>query len=404
MNQVKKLSQLHALLLLAALIGLCSMAATAQDEQLDEEAVMMELALPVAPAEVKETLIPAVAVVEGVTYHGEAFLVQPGQLATLMPDKKSPEFQSAVGQPFLGEGQSLELQQASTLSITSQSRMDWVVPAGQVQRVGEGLLEWKAPLQPGNYLIELQINREEICLKTTDGQETVLGSGRQSNSTTRFMMLVQYPYDRDGDGQLAGSPVGIYPNEDAENASTYVAMRRDLYRPPEWFVKLTPEVADLHVSQHFRLKDFAPDADLEKGPAFIVLSFRLIERLESLIMELKASGHEVETLKIARGFLTPNQQLQLNRKGADLTEFTRHIYGDAAVLFVDVDGDGLMDDLNRDGEIDVADAEFLGSIVDGIERKVRKFGGMGLLAMPKDPNLPRTPCIAIDMRGSRARW
>jgi hypothetical protein len=401
MNYVRKLNQKHALLLLTAIFTVGAFGATVWAMQAGEASLS-----PTAPASEGEhhATIPSMAVIEGVTFRGEAFLVQPGQKATLMPDKESPEFQAAVGQPFIGDGQSIEIAQATTLSISSKSLMNWSVPAGAVRQVDESVLEWTAPLAPGNYLIELQIVREEICYQEAGGQETVLGSVRESVSTSRFMMLVQYPYDRDGDGQLAGLPVGIYPNEDAENVNSYVAVRRELYKPPKWFVKLTPEVANLRISQHFRLGDFAPDVDLAEGPAFIVISFRLIERLETMIAELRARGHEVETLKIVRGFLTPIQQQRLNRRGANLTDFSRHIYGDAAVLFVDVDGDGLMDDLNRDGKVDIDDADFMYQIVERIERQVQKFGGLGKLAKPSDSQLPQTPCIALDMRGSRARW
>jgi hypothetical protein len=43
---------------------------------------------------------------------------------------------------------------------------------------------------------------------------------------------------------------------------------------------------------------------------------------------------------------------------------SRHIYGDAADIFVDEDGNGRMDDLDGDGRVDLGDVDVLRRIVE----------------------------------------
>jgi hypothetical protein len=87
-----------------------------------------------------------------------------------------------------------------------------------------------------------------------------------------------------------------------------------------------------------------------------------------------------------------------------VTLFSRSQYGDAAAIIWDADGDGLMDDLNGDGAIDYADAQFLADRLSEVQRKLGKFGGIGAQAAPQLPHLPRTPYVDVDMRGVSSRW
>jgi hypothetical protein len=56
------------------------------------------------------------------------------------------------------------------------------------------------------------------------------------------------------------------------------------------------------------------------------------------------------------GFGTP----RYNREGGQTSgraSLSRHMYGDATDVFVDNDRDGWTDDVNRDGRVDIHDAE-----------------------------------------------
>jgi hypothetical protein len=84
-------------------------------------------------------------------------------------------------------------------------------------------------------------------------------------------------------------------------------------------------------------------------------------------------------------------------------QYSRHVYGDAADIFVDEDGDGMMDDLNGDGKIDYRDAAVLYDIIDGLvtETWYAPFVG-GLGRYRKTAN--HGPFVHVDARGFKARW
>jgi hypothetical protein len=77
------------------------------------------------------------------------------------------------------------------------------------------------------------------------------------------------------------------------------------------------------------------------------------------------------------------------------------MYGDAADVWIDNDGDGRMDDLNRDGRVNVRDAEVIQAAVDRVERRHPELvGGVGVYPATS----AHGPFTHIDARGYRARW
>ena len=77
------------------------------------------------------------------------------------------------------------------------------------------------------------------------------------------------------------------------------------------------------------------------------------------------------------------------------------MYGDAADILVDADGDGRMDDLDGDGRVNIKDARFLASVADGVElAHPDLIGGIGVYK----PTRAHGPFVHIDARGYAARW
>ena len=70
----------------------------------------------------------------------------------------------------------------------------------------------------------------------------------------------------------------------------------------------------------------------------------------------------------------------------------------------DADGDGRMDDLNRDGQIDQTDAQVFADHLTAVQQRMGKFGGIGTGPTPKIPGLVETPYVGIDMRGFAIKW
>jgi hypothetical protein len=77
------------------------------------------------------------------------------------------------------------------------------------------------------------------------------------------------------------------------------------------------------------------------------------------------------------------------------------MYGDAADVFVDANQDGVMDDLNKDGRITVADALMLRAAAERVEDQYPELVG-GLSAYPA--NSEHGPFVHVDTRGMKARW
>jgi hypothetical protein len=77
------------------------------------------------------------------------------------------------------------------------------------------------------------------------------------------------------------------------------------------------------------------------------------------------------------------------------------MYGDAADVFVDNNGDGRMDDLNRDGKVDHRDARVILDAAERVERLHPQLaGGVGVYRSTSSHG----PFAHVDVRGWRARW
>lgn len=130
-----------------------------------------------------------------------------------------------------------------------------------------------------------------------------------------------------------------------------------------------------------------------------MLRERLLLKLEYLLEKVNQQGRQVPTFYVMSGFRTP-----FYNKSIGNVKYSRHCWGGAADIFIDVDPkDGVMDDLNGDGVIDVKDAMVMYEWVDGMNKNkdYRGFiGGLGLYR--RTPN--HGPFVHVDVRGFRARW
>ncbi len=170
------------------------------------------------------------------------------------------------------------------------------------------------------------------------------------------------------------------------------------YAAPERFVEVPKRLASLQVSEHFTLGQFLTKDQKRVWPKYIPLDARLLDKLELIIDELRAEGIPARRVHVMSGYRTP----QYNGPGGrGRAKFSRHTYGDAADIWVDDDGDGYMDDLNRDGRRDDYDAEFLARISTRVEEKYPELaGGAGIYK--SRPH--RGPFTHVDVRGTQARW
>ena len=172
------------------------------------------------------------------------------------------------------------------------------------------------------------------------------------------------------------------------------------YDNPIGFIEVTPEIADLRLSTHFTLRSFITHDQERIWPKYVVMREELLDKLELVLTTLQAQGIPTRHVKVLSGFRTP----QYNQRGVGAggrAPDSRHQYGDAADVYVDNDGDGRMDDLNRDGRVSIADARLLAAVVDQVEQRHGDLtGGVGIYAA----NSVHGPFVHVDVRGTRARW
>jgi uncharacterized protein YcbK (DUF882 family) len=172
------------------------------------------------------------------------------------------------------------------------------------------------------------------------------------------------------------------------------------YANPSGFIEVTPQNADTYVSEHFRLRDFLTKDQPNVWPKYLLLNPNLLDKLELTIQELQATGHPVRRMHVMSGFRTPRYNVH-GGNTAGRANLSRHMYGDASDVFVDNDGNGSMDDLNRDGRVDTRDAEVIQQAADRVERKYPSLvGGVGVYSAC----CGHGPFTHIDVRGFRARW
>jgi uncharacterized protein YcbK (DUF882 family) len=163
---------------------------------------------------------------------------------------------------------------------------------------------------------------------------------------------------------------------------------------------VTPENQNFEVSDHFRLRDFLTKNQPNVWPKYLLLQPRLIDKLELTIQQLQHMGVRVEHVYVMSGFRTP----QYNHTGgntAGRANLSRHMYGDAADVYVDNNRDGQPDDITGDGRVTIKDAEKFAQAAELVERQHRStVGGIGVYVAC----CGHGPFTHIDVRGYRARW
>ena len=243
------------------------------------------------------------------------------------------------------------------------------IAAGTARVTAASSWTWTAPDEVGTHAVRIE---------RADGPGFV-----------HLNVLVMQPMSAVKGGALNGYPIGSY------RARPFRGLPR--YRPPVGFAEVRSADEDILASPHFTVGQFLCK---EPGkPRYMVLSPFLLLKLEAALQAANDAGHATHSFFVMSGFRTP----AYNRAIGNRTSSSRHLWGDAADIYIDNDGDGIIDDLNGDGRSNIEDARLLARIVDGMEEDAPDGvipGGISVY----DANPAHGPFVHVDSRGYRARW
>ncbi len=233
----------------------------------------------------------------------------------------------------------------------------------------DGFWKFKAPIEPGLVTYRVQ------------------PAGKAKTALNFFIM---HPASEVKDGKLNGYRIGQYPDRPYKGLA--------IYMPPKSYVEVTKANENTYIAPHYQLKQFVSKQG-GNYPRYVVLQTRLLRKLEFLTEEVNKKGIYCNGFHVMSGFRTPYYNKAINNK-----LWSRHQWGGASDIFVDESPkDGYMDDLNKDGKIDVNDAKYLASIVEVFfpNPDYKPFiGGLGIYKK----NAAHGPFVHVDVRGFRARW
>lgn len=254
---------------------------------------------------------------------------------------------------------------------------------------------WQARLMPGE---TLTLASETPVALSVDGDEPQPLAAEHVYTAPETPGVHQLRvFDLEG-GHVLVSVFVLKPLEGQEVVEGY---RIGTYpqNTPEGLIRVTEEDLETPVSPSFTLGQFLCKQQPGHWPKFVMVTPSLLNRLEALLAEMRADGlTDADSFFVMSGFRTPFYNTAIGS-----ARLSRHMYGDAADIYPDVEGgDSVMDDLNGDGRVTRADANFLYDFADRLfrNRSDLNAGGIGAYGA----NAVHGPFVHVDGRGSRARW
>ena len=242
-------------------------------------------------------------------------------------------------------------------------------PHGGLTANGPNRWTWEAPAKSGVY---------EIKVKHPGG-----------DTLADFSAFVMVPAARVLNGVLNDYQIGFYPETPLKGNPIYVA--------PKGLIEVTRDNEDAKVSENFRIKQFLTKQ--KSGyPKYLVLDERLVYALEAIGRHLETRGWDADDIFVMSGYRTPYYNKQL-----DDTKYSLHQWGRAADIFLDKDGNGVMDDFNKDKVVSKEDAVALASVVESLATTAELSGFIGGIGIYGSTSA-HGPFVHVDTRPWKARW
>ena len=283
---------------------------------------------------------------------------------------------------------------ATSLSAHSSFKIDingltsgqQVTPANAVPGQGLPLVTFGEPvIAVFGADIDIKQQNEDRWLITAPATKGIypIHLSAADGTTKTIQLLVGEPFD--GQTSQQGYTLGDYPKPES-------APKSGSYPHPHSLVELHKHNLSQPISSHFKLGQFM--CKQHAGwPRYAVIKRPLVIMLENIVTLLNRKGIGASTLAVLSGYRTPSYNA-----GLDNVKYSRHIYGDAADVYVDADADGFMDDLNGDGLVSLEDAQLLAKLIATLPNA--ELSGIGVYAATSNHG----PFVHVDTRGYKARW
>ena len=232
---------------------------------------------------------------------------------------------------------------------------------------------WQAPTESGHYELNIKYR-----------------GTKERSSEIKLNAFVLYPREEKNGQYMEDFRIGNYPEIPAD--------KKDHYSKPAGFLKIEESMLDLNLTPHFKMVQFLTRQSTEL-PQFIAIQESLLLKLELFLAEVNKAGYKAETFGIVSLYRSP----YFNKKLGNNTDFSRHLYGDAADIYIDNSGNQWMDDLNGDGHSNINDANILYNLAFKFDKKEEYLKLQGGLSSYQG-NGVRGPFIHIDTRGFHVSW
>jgi len=262
-----------------------------------------------------------------------------------------------------------------SVSVLPGEALTFEVPAGVSLRTARPVtrgvgqdVNWIAPDTPGHHI---------VTATAADGETITLN------------VFVLRPASDIENGVLGEYRIGEYPD------APYRGL--DAYRAPRGFIEVTPDMVSIEIAPHFTLGQFLCKQEGD-WPRYAVIQERLLIKLERILAEVNQAGWRADSFVMMSGYRTPAYNA-----GIGNGRHSRHVYGGAADIYIDEDGNGVMDDLNGDGLLNRDDAAILYDFINDLLTRSdwQDFhGGLGEYGSTS----AHGPFVHVDERGWNARW
>jgi hypothetical protein len=266
-------------------------------------------------------------------------------------------------------------------------RLQCSATAGQVVELSQG--------GPTRRLAFFYPPRESACVTLNVGLEVDLDNGRGETATLRrdlsFRLLTPCSSLEMVAGQIDGYEIGVYPDpldpavfRQFDVKTRWFDKYPDRYRAPAFFYRVDPSIKHLKIAPTQTLDFWITDYPWKSLGAvqYIALDLNLVRKLEELVDLMRAAGFTIARLVSIYGFRPPAFNLGTIEEHPEINlkePFSMHQYGRASDFIIDEDGDGMIDDLNGDGVIDIHDAAVIMHYVNILDRRYRQQGRMEMV-------------------------